>query len=147
VKKPQARRPVDRSPDLDELVRAATAIRELAYAPYSRYRVGAAVLGDNGKIYAAANVENASYGLSLCAERNAVSAAVLGGARRIVACAVVTMSHPPAAPCGMCRQTLMEFAPDDPARVTVAMVNESGERREATLAELLPLAFRPQDLG
>src|SRR5205807_530986 len=83
-------------------------------APYSNYRVGAAVRGDNGKIYRGANVENASYGLSICAERNAISAAALDGVRRIVAAAVVTASSPPVAPCGACRQTLAEFADDLP---------------------------------
>jgi cytidine deaminase len=132
---------------MENLVTAAMEVRERAYAPYSKYRVGAAVLGDDGRVYAGANVENASYGLSICAERNAVSAAVLGGARRIVACAVVTESDPPAAPCGMCRQTLMEFAPKDPTDVRVTLVNPAGERRDTTLGELLPMAFRPEDLG
>jgi cytidine deaminase len=131
----------------DELVAAARQARARAYAPYSRYRVGAAVRADNGKIYRGANLENASYGLSVCAERNAVAAAIADGARRILACAVVTASSPPAAPCGMCRQTLMEFAPEDPADMKIAMVNEDGERRDATLGALLPLAFRPEDLG
>ncbi len=131
----------------DELVEAARQARERAYAPYSGYRVGAAVRADSGKIYLGANVENASYGLSVCAERNAIAAAVLDGARRLITCAVVTDSSPPAAPCGMCRQTLMEFAPPDPAEVRVTLVNPDGARREATLAELLPMAFRPEDLG
>jgi cytidine deaminase len=138
------KRPV---PATDELAEAARKARTRAYAPYSRYRVGAAVRGDNGKIYRGANLENASYGLSVCAERNAVAAAVSDGVRHIVACAVLTASSPPAAPCGMCRQTLMEFAPKDPARVQITMLNEGGERRETTLDALLPLAFRPRDLG
>jgi cytidine deaminase len=132
---------------VDELAEAAKQARARAYAPYSRYRVGAAVRADNGKIYRGANLENASYGLSVCAERNAVAAAIADGARRIVACAVVTASSPPAAPCGMCRQTLMEFSPEDPSSVPVAMLNERGERRDTTLGALLPLAFRPEDLG
>jgi cytidine deaminase len=132
---------------MENLIAAATEVRERAYAPYSKYRVGSAVLGDDGVVYVGANVENASYGLSICAERNAVSAAVLGGARHIVACAVVTESDPPAAPCGMCRQTLMEFAPKDPTDVRITLVNHAGERRSTTLGELLPMAFRPEDLG
>ena len=128
--------------ELDELVEAAQAARKRAYAPYSKYHVGAAVRGDNGKIYPGANIENASYGLAICAERNAVAAAILDGAKRIVGCAVVTQTSPPAAPCGMCRQTLAEFAIDLP----VVLVSESGERAETTLAELLPRAFRGTDL-
>jgi cytidine deaminase len=128
--------------DNDELVRAAEAARARAYAPYSRYQVGAAVRGDNGKIYTGANVENASYGLALCAERNAVAAAVLDGVRRLTAVAVITSTSPPAAPCGMCRQTLAEFARDLP----VVLVNDRGERRETTLETLLPLGFRREDL-
>ncbi len=147
MKRDKARPPATTVDSMDDLIRAARAVREHAYAPYSRYRVGAAVLADNGKIYAGANVENASYGLSICAERNAVSAAVLDGARRVLACAVVTQSDPPAAPCGMCRQTLAEFAPADPEAVRVALVGTGGARRDATLAELLPLSFRPEDLG
>lgn len=133
-------------PDLmAALVEAAHQIRERAYAPYSRYHVGSAVLADNGKIYRGANVENASYGLSICAERNAISAAILDGARRILACAVVTASDPPAAPCGMCRQTLAEFAPRD-GELPIALVNGDGKRRDTTLGAVLPLAFLPEDL-
>jgi cytidine deaminase len=121
-----------------ELVEAARAAREKAYAPYSHYKVGAAVRGDDGRIYAGGNVENASYGLALCAERSAVAAAVSAGCKKITAAAVVTASSPPAAPCGMCRQVLAEFAIDLP----IVLVNDAGERIDATLAELLPRAFR-----
>ena len=129
--------------DLDALLTAARAAREKAYAPYSHFNVGSALLADNGKVYTGANVENASYGLSICAERNAVSAAILDGAKHIVACAVITESSPPAAPCGMCRQTLNEFAKGE---VPIALGNTSGERRDTTLAVLLPMAFGPEDL-
>jgi cytidine deaminase len=143
-----SRQPQQTKPFLEDLVTAAIQARQHAYAPYSKYLVGAAVQGDNGKVYAAANVENASYGLSLCAERNAIAAAVVDGARKILACAVVTQSDPPAAPCGMCRQTLAEFAPADPSSLVVIMTNPQGVmRRDATLAELLPYSFRPEDLG
>jgi cytidine deaminase len=128
--------------DLDALIAAARRARAHAYAPYSRYAVGAAVLADNGRVYLGANIENASYGLSLCAERNAIAAAVLDGARRIEAIAVLTSTAPPAAPCGMCRQTLAEFARDCP----IVLGNESGERVETTLAELLPRAFHGDDI-
>jgi cytidine deaminase len=123
-------------------VEAAKRARAHAYAPYSRYLVGAAVRADNGKTYVGVNMENASYGLALCAERSAVAAAVTDGARALEGVAVVTASSPPAAPCGMCRQTLAEFARDLP----VVLVNDSGERVKTTLAELLPRAFRREDL-
>jgi cytidine deaminase len=126
------------------LMRAALDARARAYAPYSRYQVGAAVAA-GGQVYAGANVENASYGLALCAERNAVAQAVLAGARELEAVAVATETSPPAPPCGMCLQTLAEFSPD-PARVRVLLGNPRGERREFTLAQLLPHGFRPGDL-
>ncbi|HZS41989.1 MAG TPA: cytidine deaminase [Polyangia bacterium] len=128
---------------MDELVAAARAARDKAYAPYSRYAVGAAVRGANGRIYTGANVENASYGLALCAERNAVMAAVLDGAAPLAGVAVVTSTSPPAAPCGMCRQTLAEFAPDE---MPVALANTQGEHSNTTLGEILPRAFRRGDL-
>lgn len=128
----------------DKLVALAEAAQKRAYAPYSNFHVGTALLTDAG-VHTAANVENASYGLSICAERNAISRAVLDGARAILAVAVVTDTSPPAAPCGMCLQTLAEFAPDfDALRVTLA--NPAGERRDHTLADLLPHGFRPRDL-
>lgn len=129
----------------DDLLARAGAARARAYAPYSGYPVGAAVLAD-GDVFDGANVENASYGLTLCAERNAVARAVLEGAREIEAVAVVTETTPPAAPCGMCLQTLMEFA-GEPAKVRVLLGNPRGERQTFTLADLLPHGFRPADLA
>jgi cytidine deaminase len=123
----------------EDLIAAALAARDRAYAPYSHYRVGSAVLA-GGKVYLGANVENASYGLTLCAERAAVSIAVLDGQRSIEAVALATDSSPPAAPCGMCLQTLAEFAAD-PAKLPVIAVNPKGERVRLTLAELLPHGF------
>jgi cytidine deaminase len=96
----------------------------------------------DGRIFTGANVENASYGLSLCAERAAVAAAVNAGARELAAIAVATQSSPPAAPCGMCLQTLAEFAID----LSVILVNDRGQRVDRTLVELVPFAFRPRDL-
>jgi cytidine deaminase len=128
----------------DDLIALAIQVRERAYAPYSGYSVGCALVAD-GAIYAGANVENASYGLALCAERAAVAAAVAAGARAIEEVAVVTASSPPAAPCGMCLQTLTEFAAD-PATVRVHLVNPDGERRTVTLAECLPYGFRRDQL-
>ncbi|MGH7630861.1 MAG: cytidine deaminase [Gemmatimonadales bacterium] len=120
----------------DALVRAAEAARRHAHAPYSRYRVGAAVETEDGAIYAGCNVENASYGLTICAERAAVCAAVAAGARRIRRAVVVTDSDPPGAPCGACRQVLAEFGLD-------LEVTAIGPKRTMrwTLRDLLPDAF------
>jgi cytidine deaminase len=129
--------------DLERLVEAARGAQAAAYAPYSRFQVGAAVLAESGQIYRGANLENASYGLSVCAERNAVAQAIFAGERRLVACAVVTNASPPAAPCGMCRQVLAEFALDMP----IVLSSTPAERCERTLGELLPHAFRLTDLA
>lgn len=129
----------------ETLVERALAARETAYAPYSSYRVGCA-LSAGGELFAAANVENASYGLATCAERNAVVQAVLAGHRQLEVVAVATQSSPPAAPCGLCLQTINEFA-DDPASVRVILVNPKRERREFTLEELFPHGFRPEQLA
>jgi len=128
----------------DELVRRAQAARARAYAPYSKFRVGAA-LRAGGKVYDGANVENASYGLATCAERAAVVAAVLDGHAQLEAIAVCTDVSPPSSPCGSCRQVLLEFA-DDPAKVEVIAVNPAGERRSWTLAELIPDGFTGHEL-
>jgi cytidine deaminase len=114
-------------------------IRERAYAPYSHFRVGAAVVGQSGRVYVGCNVENASYGLCICAERNAVAHAVAEGESRLVAVAVATQTTPPCPPCGMCRQTLAEFGGDD---LPIVLVNPAGERLDTTLGELLPMTFR-----
>jgi len=129
---------------VDELVAEARSARDRAHAPYSEFRVGAAVEA-GGHVYAGANVENASYGLAICAERNAVMAAVLAGERKLDACAVVTDATPPAAPCGMCLQTLREFS-GDPRTLRVTLANLAGDVRSYTLAELLPHGFAPEDL-
>jgi cytidine deaminase len=128
-----------------ELAASALQARERAYAPYSGYQVGSAVLCNDGRVYQGANVENASYGLALCAERSAVAAAVMGGARQVEAVAVATASSPPAAPCGMWLQTLSEFAAD-PAALQVILINPQGERRELSLADCLPHGFRREQL-
>jgi cytidine deaminase len=129
----------------EELLQAALAAGRRAYAPYSRFHVGAAVLA-GGRVHAGANVENASYGLTLCAERAAIARAVNEGARALEAVAVASDISPPAAPCGMCLQTIAEFAPA-PGQVRVILGNARGERRDHTLAELLPHGFGPGDLG
>lgn len=127
-----------------ELIAAARAARETAYAPYSEFRVGAAVRSRAGRIYVGANVENASYGLAVCAERSAVIRAVLDGAREIEAVAVCTDIDPPAAPCGMCRQTLAEFALD--CEIVLCGPAEGSRLIRTRLEALLPRAFRPAAL-
>ncbi|MGH7516712.1 MAG: cytidine deaminase [Gemmatimonadales bacterium] len=125
----------------DALVRAAEAARRHAHAPYSHYHVGAAVEAEDGAIYAGCNVENASYGLTICAERAAVCAAVAAGARRIRRAVVVTESDPPGAPCGACRQVLAEFGLD----IEVTAIGPKRTTRW-TLRDLLPDAFTSEAL-
>jgi cytidine deaminase len=120
-----------------DLARAARAARRRAYAPYSGFRVGAAVRAGDA-IHAGCNVENASYGLTVCAERVAVAAAVAAGARRIDAIAVASGTDEPTPPCGACLQTLAEFA--GPA-LPVRLVGARGGKIDTTLGELLPRAF------
>lgn len=134
----------DREQLRTQLIDAARAIRERAYAPYSKYLVGAALYAD-GHIYTGGNVENASYGLCICAERMACSTAALAGARHVEMLAVVTSSSPPVAPCGMCLQTLREFC-DDPNELVIVLVNTHGEESEATLAALYPMSFDKSQL-
>lgn len=131
--------------ELRELCEAAQKARENAYAPYSKFRVGAAIKTRDGRTFVGGNVENASYGLSVCAERSAVVAAVQGGARDIVAVAVCTDLVPPAPPCGMCRQTLAEFASDCEV-VLCGPPDSTIEPVRVRLRELLPTAFSPASL-
>jgi cytidine deaminase len=124
------------------LVAAARQAAEAAYAPYSKFRVGAAVLTATGRIFTGCNVENASYGLACCAERTAVFKAVGGGARKIVAVAVYTPTLKPTLPCGACRQVIHEFGP----KAVILCACRSGEPIETTLDQLLPGAFGPAAL-
>jgi cytidine deaminase len=114
-----------------------------AYSPYSRVRVGAALRAADGRVFAGCNVENASYGLTLCAERCAVARAVADGARRFTAIAIVSDAPGTLMPCGACRQTLHEFAP----RLRVLLGGPRVSGRETTLPALLPDAFGPRDLA
>ena len=123
-----------------ELIAAARAARAHAYAPYSNYRVGAAILLPDGRILTGVNVENASYGLAMCAERTAVFKAVAEGVREIMAVAVCTDNS--GSPCGACRQVLVEFAGDIP----VYLSDDAGNVRETTLYALLPDHFGPEHL-
>jgi len=126
---------------ITKLTEAAAETRENAHAPYSGYRVGAAVVDERGRIFSGCNVENASYGLSVCAERHALAAAVAAGAQGIRALLVLTRSNPPASPCGACRQVMREFG-DFP----VVMANTEGARIISSVEELLPMAFGPDSL-
>lgn len=119
-----------------ELVQAAFEVRDRAYAPYSEFAVGAAVLSEDGQIYTGCNVENASYGLSVCAERNAIAAAVAHGGRRLESIAVASGTSPPTAPCGACRQVLIEFKVR-----RVILANLDGELVVLSTQDLIPLAF------
>lgn len=128
-------------PSLEALVSAARNARERAYAPYSRFTVGAALLAEDGTVITGGNVENASYGLGICAERSAVVRAIAQGHRAFTAIAVAGPERTAAAPCGACRQVLNEFNP----RMTVAFTTAEGVER-TTLDALLPHAFGPANL-
>jgi len=128
---------------IDELVHRARDASRHAYAPYSRFHVGAAVLADGSAIHTGANVENASYGLSICAERSAIFRAIGEGARSIEAVAVYTPTPRPVTPCGACRQVLAEFGP---RALVICCTNDPGHSRRYTVADLLPAAFGSDDL-
>jgi cytidine deaminase len=122
---------------LQSLVPEALDVRTRAYAPYSHFQVGAVLVGRSGRHYLGCNVENSSYGLCVCAERNCIVQAVAQGEREFEALVVATQSSPPSPPCGLCRQTLVEFCRDLP----VLLVNPQGEQVRTSVAELLPLSF------
>ncbi len=144
--------------DWDPLVEAALEVRLRAYAPYSNYRVGAALLGANGKIYVGCNVENAAYPVCICAERAALASAVSLGCREFDALVVATEGDPPAAPCGVCRQALNEFAPEIPIQLVTTSRRSTQlylpdifggaapKRQQMSLNQLLPHSFGPSDL-
>jgi cytidine deaminase len=122
--------------DLDALISAARDVRIHAYAPYSNFQVGAAVLSASGRVFVGCNVENATYGATICAERAAICSMVAAGETRATAIAVFTESNPAASPCGICRQVLAEFADDMPV-----VLAGPDYRRQLSLAELLPHRF------
>ncbi|HWR42664.1 cytidine deaminase [Sporomusa sp.] len=125
---------------MEELVNAAVKAREQAYVPYSKFKVGAAVQGKSGRIYTGCNIENASYGLSNCAERTAVFKAVSEGEVGLTAIAVVADTPEPVSPCGACRQVMAEFNIDQ-----IILVNLKGQQKTFTMAELLPFSFAKGD--
>lgn len=128
---------------LPGLLAAARQARTRAYAPYSRFKVGAAILADDDRIYAGANVENAAFPNGVCAETSAISAMVLGGAKKIRAIAVVAGGPKPVSPCGGCRQRIAEFAdPETPVHIC----GPDGLRKTLTIAELLPESFGKRNL-
>ena len=127
--------------DWDELRRKALSASEAAYAPYSRFHVGAALLAEDGRIFTGCNVENASFGLTVCAERTAVFTAVTARALRFRALVVVTSNAAPVTPCGACRQVLHEFQPD----FEVRCYGQSGAELITSASELLPRAFIATD--
>lgn len=141
--------PVQDPPVLDDalqqrLLQAARAVRTRAYAPYSRFAVGAALLDEQGRIHAGANVENAAYPQGLCAEACALAHLVAAGGRRIRAVAVVGEAAEPVTPCGGCRQKIREFAADG---TPILIGDPSGLRARFTLGELLPASFGPDHLA
>ena len=129
--------------DLSKVLEAAHAASLKAYAPYSNFRVGAAILAESGDVHAGCNVENASYGLAICAERNAVARMVTAdaGNRKIRLVAVVSPDAAPCFPCGACRQVLHEFDCEE-----VVVLGASGEHERYSFSEILPHAFGPEDL-
>jgi cytidine deaminase len=117
-----------------DLIKAASAARQMAYAPYSGFQVGAALATRTGKIFTGCNIENVSLGLTICAERSAIATAIAEGNKDFVAIAVVTSGKKPAIPCGACRQVLAEFVPN----IRVVSATVGGEVQEFGLAALLP---------
>jgi len=129
---------------VDDLLELATRMMQRAHAPYSRFRVGAAVRAEDGSIHGGCNVENAAYPQGLCAEAGAIAALVAAGHGRILECLVVAAGPELVTPCGGCRQKLREFAADD---LPVHLGGSGGLRRTVTLGELLPMSFGPQHVA
>ena len=126
-----------------ELVMMAVKAKDNAYVPYSGFHVGAALLADNGKIYTGCNIENASYGATICAERTAITKAVSEGAGRILALAVSSDSDKPTMPCGICRQFINEFCTPD---MPLYLSDYQGQYKAYTFDEILPHSFKQSDL-
>ncbi len=133
----------DTQDNISVLRREALSARTRAHNPYSKYSVGAAVLTSDGRVFSGCNIENSSYGATLCAERVAIAKAVSEGAKTLKEILVVTENSPPSAPCGMCRQFMSEFAAKD---LVIHLANPTGETTTHTFSELLPKAFTPEQL-
>ncbi|WP_155287205.1 cytidine deaminase [Lacticaseibacillus zhaodongensis] len=129
--------------DKEELMQTAITARKNAYVPYSHFAVGAAVISADGRVFSGANIENASYGITMCAERNAIFAAACAGVREISALAVVADTDGGVAPCGACRQAMTEFMG---AQTPVYLGNLHGTIDTTTVTELLPGAFNKEDM-
>jgi cytidine deaminase len=127
----------------EQLLEIARKARENAYVPYSKFPVGAALLMDDGEVITGCNIENASYGLSCCAERTAIFKAVSEGKKNIKSIAIVADTKGPVSPCGMCRQVFAEFCDKD---TTVALGNIKNDVKLTTVGDLLPYAFEKEDL-
>lgn len=127
----------------EELIERAKEARKRAYVPYSQFAVGAALQAADGRIYLGCNIENASFGLTNCAERTALFKAVSEGKTQFVALAVVADINDPVTPCGACRQVLIEFCPPD---MPVILANYTGKQKVTTVSQLLPGAFVKEDL-
>ncbi|CAO1612016.1 cytidine deaminase [Brochothrix thermosphacta] len=126
-----------------QLIEEAKAARERAYVPYSKFKVGAALMTKEGKVYGGCNIENASYGLTNCAERTAIFKAVFEGERTFEKMVIVGETDGPISPCGACRQVIAEFCEPD---MPVILTNLNGNTQETTVSELLPGAFTGKDM-
>ena len=131
--------------DKNQLIVKAKEARALSYSPYSHFAVGAAILTKDGKVFLGANIENSSYPLCMCAERNAIYNAMLNGYKKddFVALALSADTDEPCSPCGACRQVISELFPK---RAPIYMSNLKGDEKETTIEELLPFAFSGDDL-
>lgn len=129
--------------NIDELIQEAKRAREIAYVPYSKFKVGAALMTNNGKVYHGCNIENAAYSMCNCAERTALFKAYSEGDKDYAVMAVVADTDRPVPPCGACRQVMSELCPSE---MKVILTNLHGERKEITVGELLPGAFSAEDL-
>ncbi|MBR6801551.1 MAG: cytidine deaminase [Eubacteriaceae bacterium] len=128
----------------DTLLKEAVKMLDYSYSPYSNYKVGAAILTDTGKIYTGCNIENASYGATICAERTAAVKAVSEGEKRFTAIAIACSGSTFAYPCGICRQFLYEFCVPG---MKLYLIKKDGETREELFEEMLPYGFRGSDIN
>ena len=131
--------------DKNELIECAKEARDLSYSPYSHFAVGAALLAKDGSVYVGANIENSSYPLSMCAERNAIYNAYMDGKSKddFVALAIIADTDEPCSPCGACRQVISELFPE---KAPIYLSNFKGDIKETNAVELLPFAFSGEDL-